>query len=217
MAAAAVGTVAKTQRLSYSPARALKMLHFRPSCSLLLGLSLPLFVACGYGDHMHDGNGYYGPGNGSYTPPASQTIEQATIDVDRAVDFETGKGPGVYIEYDAGGSYRVDTSCDGPPRSPCYWDILVTPLDGASVLGVAPAALESDDSVAIGSGNQVRFVAYTDDDSDGFTLQTDPGASIEVDALLENSAANAYLFWVGDGALHTGAPSNPVDLIPSDQ
>jgi len=177
-----------------------------------------LFVACGYGDHMHDGNGYYGPGNGSYmpSPAASQTVEQATIDVDRTVVFETGQ-PGVYIEYGAGGSYRFSTSCDDTPNNPCFWDILVTPLDGAAVLGVAPAELESDDSVAIGSGNQVRFVAYTDNDSDGFTLQTDPGASIEVDTLLENSAANSYLFWVGDGALHRGAPSNPVDLIPSDQ
>jgi len=195
------------------------MLHLRPSRSLLLWLSIPSFVACGYGDHMHDGNGYYAPGNGSYTAPpgASQTIEQATIDADSTVAFTTGMGPGVYIEYGAGGTYRITTSCDDTPSNPCFWDILVSPLDGASVVGVAPEALESDDSVAIGSGNQVRFVAYTDADTDGFTLQTDPGASLEVDALLENSPANSYLFWMGDGALHTGAPSNPVDLVPSDK
>jgi len=184
---------------------------------LLLCLSVPSLVACGYGDHMHDGNGYYAPGSGSYTPTTSQTIEQATIDVDRSVTFTAGAGPGVYIEYASGGTYRITTSCDSTPNNPCHWDILVTALDGASVLGVAPVALEGDDSVAAGSDNQVRFVAATDSDSDGFTLQTDPGASIEVDALLENAAANGYLFWVGDGALNTGAPSNPVDLVPSDK
>jgi len=188
----------------------------RSSCSLVLALSVPSLVACGYGDHRHDGNGYYAPGNGSYTasPPASQTIEQATIDVDRTVEFAPG-APGVYIEYSAGGGYRITTSCRNTPSNPCYWDILVTPLDGASVQGVAPEGLESDDSVTIGSDNQVRFVVYTDSDPDGFTLQTDPGAAIEVDALLENSPANSYLFWVGDGALVEGAPSNPVDLVPS--
>ena len=189
------------------------MLHLRPSCSLVLLLSVPSFVACGYGDHARDNNGCYGPGNGSYA--ASTSVEQATIDTDQALDVDPGAGAGAFIEYDTGGTYHVSTSCDVAQGNPCYWDILVTPLNCAAIQNVAAVDLESDDSVSVDAGNQVHLVAYTDKDFDGFTLQTDPGAGIELDALLDNGAANRYLFWVGDGALHTGAPSNPVDLLPS--
>jgi hypothetical protein len=189
------------------------MLHLRPSCSLTLLLSVPLLVACGYGDHQRDGNGNanYGPG-----PTSQATIEQATIDTDALVGVDAGDGAGVFIEYQAGGTYRVRTNCN-VDQGVCYWDILVTPLDDAPVLGVGPVDLESDDSVSVFSGNQARLVAYTDNDFDGFTLQTEPGAAIELDALLDNGAANRRLFWFGDGALHSGAPSNPVDLVPSAQ
>jgi hypothetical protein len=176
-------------------------------------LSVPSFVACGYGDHAHDGNGCYGPGNGSYA--ASTTVEQANIDTDQALDVDPGAGAGAFIEYDTGGTYHINTSCDVAQGNPCYWDILVTPLNCAAIQNVAAVDLESDDSVSVEAGNQAHLVAYTDQDFDGFTLQTDPGAGIELDALLDNGAANRYLFWVGDGALHTGAPSNPVDLLPS--
>jgi hypothetical protein len=58
-------------------------------------------------------------------------------------------------------------------------------------------------------------VSRTGQDLDGFSFQTEPGAPIELDVLLDNGPGNRYLFWVGDGALHSGAPSNPIDLIPS--
>ena len=174
-------------------------------------LPLPLFVACGYGDHpSHHDDGY------GYTPnpaPAQGDVESATIDADQLLNVDPGAGAGTFIEYESGGTYRVTTSCDNGQA--CNWDIIVTPLDDAALLGVAPIDLESDDTVTIGSGNQIRLVTLTGKDFDGFTFQTDPGAAIELDALLDNGAANRYLFWIGDGALHSGAPSNPVDLVPS--
>jgi hypothetical protein len=181
----------------------------RFSC-LLLALGVPLFAACSYGDHpRHDH--WDDTGN---NPPPSSVIEEATIDTDQTLDFDPGAGAGAFIEYDAGGTYHVTTSCDVTGGSDCYWDIIVTPLDGAALGAVSTLDLESDDSVAVGA-DQVHFVAYTGKDLDGFSLQTDPGAALEVDALLDNGAANRYLFWVGDGALHSGAPSNPIDLVPS--
>jgi hypothetical protein len=186
---------------------------FRSSHLLLALASVPLVVACGYGDHHH-GNGYY---DGYYQnpPPSSGTIEQSTIDADSPLDIEAGAGAGVFVEYESGGVYHVTTSCDDAGQGACVWDVVVTALDGASVQSVSPVDLESDDSVSFSAGNQVRLVAYTDRDFDGFTLQTDPGAAIELDALLDDVPANRYMFWVGDGALHSGAPSNPVDLVPS--
>ena len=186
-----------------------------PLCSsrpLLVLFAVPLFVACGYGDHMsHHGDGYYSPD----PTPVQGTIEQATIDADELLDVEPGVGAGAFIEYESGGTYHVTTSCDVGQGGACVWDIVVTPLADAPLLSVSPLDLESDDSVTLGSGNQARFVARTGTDFDGFSFQTEPGAAIELDALLDDGAANRFLFWVGDGALHSGAPSNPIDLVPS--
>lgn len=190
----------------------MQLLRF--SRSLAVVASLPLFVACSYGDH-HRGGHYYDDGYGQPPPSPDVTIEQATIDTDETLDVDPGVGAGAFIEYASGGTYRITTSCDAA-NGDCYWDIVVTPLDRATLQSVAPIDLESDDSVSLG-GNQARLVAFTTSDFDGFTLETEPGAAIEVDALLDNGAANRYLFWVGDGALHSGAPSNPVDLIPSEE
>jgi len=184
---------------------------FRPSSRPLLALlAVPLFAACGYGDHRSDRDGY-----SDYPPPASATIEEATIDTDQLLEIAPGDGAGAFVEYETGGTYHVTTSCDVGQGGDCYWDIVVTPLADAALLSVSPFDLESDDSVTLGSGNQLRLVANTGKDLDGFSFQTEPGAAIELDALLDNGAGNRYLFWVGDGALHSGAPSNPIDLVPS--
>lgn len=186
---------------------------FRSSTLALALLTVSLLPACGYGDSRHD---YYDD-DGSYdpSPPPTGTIEQATIDVDQLLDAEPGEGAGAFIEYESGGNYHVTTSCDVASGVDCLWDIVVTPLNGAPIFTISPFDLETDDSLTFGEVNRLRLIAYTGDDFDGFDFQTEPGAAIEVDAFLDDGAANKFLFWVGDGAVHNGAPSNPVDLVPS--
>jgi len=188
------------------------MLVPRSSCPLLVLLAVPLFVACGYGDHMSHRDG--SPSD-SPDPTPNGNVEEAIIDADQLLDVDPGVGAGAFIEYESGGTYHVTTSCDVEQGGSCYWDIVVTPLDDAALLSVSPLNLEVEDSITLGSGNQMRLVTKTDKDFDGFSFETDPGAAIEVDALLDDGAANRYLFWVGDGALHSGAPTNPIDLVPS--
>lgn len=185
--------------------------HSPPRWSLLL-LAAPL-VACGYG-HGHDHDDYYyddDPGASIYCGD----LEEAIIDADQALEVDAGVGAGAFIEYESGGTYHVTTSCDANESGNCFWDILVTPLDDAPVLALSPFDLEGDDSVSVTQGSSVHLVATTGTDFDGFSLQTDPGAAIRFDVLLDEACGNRYLFWVGDGALHSGAPSNPIDLVPS--
>jgi hypothetical protein len=173
--------------------------------------TLPFAVACGYGDHHHHDGYYYGDG---YDYGAETgTIEQATIDV---TDHELeppppGTGAGAFIEYESGGTYRVTTSCDS--QGDCAWDIVVMPLGDAALKGASPVDLENSDSLTLGS-NQAQLVAYTGREYDGFTVETDRGAGIRFDALLDGAPGNRFVYWIGDGALHSGAPSNPVDLVP---
>ncbi len=181
--------------------------------SLLALVWLPLSAACSYGEHRHD---YVDDGTaGPYTPAPAEDVEESTIDVDQLLDVSPGDGAGAFIEYESGGTYHVTTSCDVDNGGECSWDIVIVPLDDKPLLVFSPYDLEQDDSLTFGYGNQLRLVAHTGRDFDGVDFQTEPGAAIQVDALLDDGAANRYLFWVGDGALHSGAPSNPVNLIPS--
>lgn len=188
------------------------MLAHRISRSLIALVWLPLSAACSYGEH-HD-HYYDDTAGGAYTPPSEQ-VEESTIDADQLLDVSPAEGAGAFIEYESGGTYHVTTSCDVDNGGECAWDLVIVPLDGKPLLTFAPFDLEDDDSLTFGYGNQLRLIAYTGRDFDGVDFQTEPGAAIQVDALLDDGAANRYLFWVGDGALHSGAPSNPVNLIPS--
>ena len=88
------------------------------------------------------------------------------------------------------------------------------PLDGSKVLGVASESLEPNDTVSLVGDDTVNLVSVTDYDFDGFVFDTDPGVGISVDAFLDNACTN-YVYWVGDGAVHDGAPSSPVEFEPS--
>ena len=146
------------------------------------------------------------------------TVARSTIDVDSQIDIDPGAGAGVFIEYATGGHWHVRTSCDTAKGSAaCVWDVLVSPETGHSLSNFAPEALESNDSLHeyVSSPGTWQLNANTSSDIDGFTFDGDPGAAVEVDALLDGVCAVPYFFWVGDGALHPGSPSNPLILAPA--
>lgn len=179
-------------------------------CRSLLAVCVaaPL-VGCGYG-HGSDHHDYYSDVEVS----CGDVVEEASIDTDELLDVDAGVGAGAFVEYEAGGTYYVTTSCDADNGSSCLWDIVVRPLDGG-IASAAPADLEADDTLSFGAEESLQLIARTGLDFDGFTLQTEPGAALLVDVLLDGACGNRYLFWVGDGALRSGAPSNPIELTPS--
>ncbi len=206
------------------PRVASRFRHWLAGAGTVTAIAL-LIAGCGYGsdgDNSSDdvvGGAGYGPDYDPETGPndvACGELEHSNIDVDQELEVEPGIGAGAFIEYQADGTYRVTTSCDVnlTDGTPCVWDIIVTPVDGAGITSLSPIDIEQDDALTT-DGTSVQLLASTEGDLDGFTLGTKPGATLRVDALLDGSCANRYLFWVGDGALHSGAPSNPVDLIPS--
>jgi hypothetical protein len=189
---------------------------FRP---LLIIFGSCLLVACGYGDgdshHEHRFDGDYWDSDNLYG--SCGDAEAAIIDTDRQLEVEPGVGAGAFIEYEAGGTYRISTACDTATYGEeCSWDIVVSLLDGAELVSMAPLDLELDDTLLFGEAGSVRLLTLTGEDSDGFTLQTEPGASIRFDALLDDGCAERFIFWVGDDALHNGAPSSVLDLTPSE-
>jgi len=183
--------------------------------------AVPLLVlasACTY-DNGHVRR--VGPSDYSVEPAAcaeSNTPVQSRIDADSKIDVDAGQGAGLFVEYASGGHWLLRTSCDTllNRTSSCEWDVIVTPEDGASISNVAASGLEGEDRLALYSDNSsYQLLAVTSSDIDGFTFDSPPGSAIRVDAYLDRVCAVPYFYWVGDGALHTGSPTNPLDLLPS--
>jgi hypothetical protein len=186
--------------------------------ALLLGLGLPLALfsaACGYdnGDARRILNEDLPACDGPAEPV------QTSIDVDAQIETQPGEGAGVYVEYTAGGHWLLRTTCDTLKNNrSCAWDIIITPEDGRSISKVVAKDLESGvDSVSTYPNypSSYQFVAETNGDIDGISFDTEPGTAISVDVFLDGACALPYFFWVGDGAAHTGSPSNPLVLIPT--
>ena len=184
--------------------------------ALFLGLPLALFsAACTYDN---------GDARRILNPPSScedsaATPVQTSIDVGAHIETQPGQGAGLYVEYAAGGHWLLRTTCDSVANgTPCDWDVIVTPEDGRSISNVAEEDLEpATDSVGIYPEypSSYQLLAHTSDDIDGISFDTEPGTAIQVDSYLDGSCALPYFFWVGDGAAHTGSPSNPLVLIPT--
>jgi len=182
--------------------------------TLLLGVPLLLLAsACSY-DNGNVRRVYASESSCS----SSATPAESTIDVDRKLEGDSGRGIGLFIEYSSGGHWQLRTACDTlRTNTDCAWDVIVTPEDGSSIGNVRASSLEADDSVGRYLEDDVsyRMLATTSSDIDGFSFDSDPGAAVMVDAYLGNTCALPYFFWVGDGALHSGSPTNPLVLVPS--
>jgi hypothetical protein len=169
-------------------------------------------LACGYDNEYETAPGGVGGG-------PSVDIQQASIDTGAALTTEPGQGVGALIEYEAGGKWRFHLACDTSLSSErCHWDIVVEPLGGARIRNVTGEQLEldngEDDFAFDRSGAQL--LAITSTDLDSLVVETDPGAGLRVDVLLDGDHGNEFVYWIGGGAMHRGAPTNPVDLTPTE-
>ncbi len=178
--------------------------------ALLLGVPFILLAsACSYDNG--DANRILTPSECSTNDPA-----RSTIDVDRQIEIDAGQGAGAFIEYSAGGHWQLRTTCDtAKTNQSCQFDILITPQDNSSISNVLPSDLEPEDTVQPFETASYQFLATTSSDIDGITFDSDPGAAISVDVFLDGTCAEPFVFWIGDGALHPGEPTNPLILVPS--
>jgi hypothetical protein len=152
-----------------------------------------------------------------YEPPVVEESVpvRATIDTDaELVDRNPGRGVGVFVEYHTGGDWRVDVGCDTTiSMLGCSWLVVAEPLEG-QLLSVVLHDLEaSDDFEALPTS--VGMQSSTTDDLDGFSFRSEPGVVLNLFAALDGYAESRFVYWIGDGAVHTGAPEVPFELRPS--
>jgi hypothetical protein len=151
-------------------------------------------------------------------------VVELGIDRDGQVQLEPGQGVAVAVQYGEGGSWQVTTACDTAlSGTRCDYDIVVSTDDDASIDSFMAQGLEEADELRAPDAFALAAVLDTGEDTDGFSFTTPPGATVRVSALLYDPGFDSwfewnddprFISWVGGGAVHRGAPTNPVDLTP---
>jgi len=163
-----------------------------------------------------DWGGYGGSPVGNDGGPSEEIIT-ATIKSDQYLETTAGEGAGVFVDYTTGGSWRVYTACDTKFTSvPCDFNVVVTVGSGDTLTGAQLEDDEASDGDTLYTySDGVEMAVRTRNDFDALRFSTTPGAVVRFELFLGGVRDGRYLYWVGEEAVHNGAPSNPVDLKPS--
>jgi hypothetical protein len=170
-------------------------------------------VGCDGGhEHEHDANG------GNPTPEMiTATPQKVAIDTGATIDAKPGDGVGVFVQYATGGHWTITTACDTNTSGfDCNFDLFLSGVDSSTTLSNPKGqSLEGLDTVEIQADGTVHLYADTLTGLDGITFDAQPGAAIQLEMYLDGAAQPRFVYWVGDKVLHTGAPTDPIDLAPS--
>ncbi len=148
-------------------------------------------------------------------PPAKE-IMLVPIDTDKTLESPPGEGVGLFVEYATGGTWRLWTTCDtNYSNVGCKFDVVAS-VDAASKIDVVQGSdLEGYDEAKPLDDGSATFHAETASDIDVMTLFTTEGSVLRVELLVDGSDAGRFIYWVGEGVLHEGSPTNPVDFQPT--
>jgi hypothetical protein len=157
-------------------------------------------------------------GSGGYVPPVAEPGLVQTVGVDTGEQLvpNPGGGAGVFVEYAAGGTWHVFTTCDTTQSNfTCGWDLVASIDRSASLSVTEQAEVDKGDQVLRVDKGAVRLLFDTAMDVDGVHLSAPPGKSLELDVILDGNHDASLVSWVTGGAVHLGAPSDPIQFAPT--
>jgi hypothetical protein len=143
-------------------------------------------------------------------------IPEVFVDTGAQMSASSGDGVGLFVQYQGDGRWDLFTTCDtATSGAACNFDVIITPSAGDYFSGVMGTDLGPTSDVTLESDGSIRLVTDTDVGTDGVSFDADPGATIEVDVLLDGVSQPRFIFAVSDGVLLQGVPGNPVDFTPA--
>lgn len=168
-----------------------------------------------FGDHDHEWEESEPPPPDETPPPDTDPVDEVAIQPDQVLQATPGEGVGVFVEYMTGGKWRIWTACDTfTSKQVCSFQIFA--YAGASKeLQYASEQIEGFDTVQDLGDGTIELTADTDSDIDALVLSLEDGFPLEVEAYIDDQNAQAFVYWVSDDIIHTGAPSNPVRFMPA--
>jgi hypothetical protein len=152
-----------------------------------------------------------------------------TVGIDSGAKMTSppGQGAGLFVEYTDGGHWHVFTTCDTSiSQTECTFDAFLsvnragtvsrTDTTGSGIVNVRQQFTPGDPVtfVEYQSAGTVHLHAVSDFDAPGITFDTADGATLSLVMYLDGQPQPAYVYWVGDGLRHAGAPTDPVDFQP---
>jgi hypothetical protein len=159
----------------------------------------------------------YGGSEGSGAVESCGEAGSADVDTGAEIELTPGEGVGLFVEHLSEGEWRLSTTCDTLiSGATCYWDVLVYPTADGVLGDFSSLGFEDGDAVGFSYGGWLHFIADTTDNADGLLVTATPGEALSFEAYLDGYCASPYMFWIGDGAVHAGAPGNPLELTPSE-
>lgn len=166
-------------------------------------------------DRHHDDEGWYD--DGAYVPPApAEEPMLVSIKTDATVSADPGEGVGVFVEYAAGGAWRIWTTCDtNYSNVACLFDIYAAVDTASEIIELAGGELEGRDEAVLYPDGVAELSTSTSSDIDELRLKTTPGAILRLEVYLDGVAQPRFVYWQGEEVLHQGAPTSPVDFEPT--
>ena len=173
---------------------------------VLLSAACLALSACGYDNDSKD-----------VLNPAVPEIALATIDTDATME-NLDTGVGMYIEYQSGGTWRLQFGCDTASSNlDCRWSVRALTLDFSTIRSSDASGLDGDDRFSTSSDGQLGLDTVTTTEIDQVSFEVDPGTSMGFDIWLEGEAyPNRYVYWISDGGLNQGISSPSFNLSPSE-
>ncbi|MFL5582108.1 MAG: hypothetical protein ACJ8AO_17215 [Gemmatimonadaceae bacterium] len=143
-------------------------------------------------------------------------IAEVSIDPGATLEASPGDGVGLFVEYAGGGHWNVFTTCDTAfSGTSCNFDVLVSADPRVQLSHVEGYELNAFDTLSLNGDGSIQLVTDTDFGMNGMSFDADPGATIEVDILLDGEAQPQFIYAVSDGVILKGVPTSPVDFTPA--
>jgi hypothetical protein len=164
------------------------------------------------------GVGYPQGGEDGGAPSAHPIL--APIDTNQTMSAQPGQGVGVFTEYDSGGLWHVWWTCDSAvdqANPPCAFDVKVTAQKG-TLDGVTAESFGPGDNYTQASPTTVEATSTVSTQLEGLHFQTEPGATIMLDATVGGQHDGRFLFFVEGGKVDdgfTGTVTDPIQLVGS--
>ncbi|WP_437985649.1 hypothetical protein [Sorangium sp. So ce117] len=163
-------------------------------------------------------NGDEDEGDSRVPPPRAPAGDPRLVAIDTGAVLSSppGEGIGIFLEYAPGGTWKLWTTCDtNTSKVICSFDLYVSVDTSSQLFDIAGIELETKDSTRLVSDGVAHLHAETGSDIDAMEFTTTQGAIIRLEAYVDGVLQPRFVYWFGNGVLHQGAPSNPLDFKPT--
>lgn len=180
------------------------MRRLTPKFATLLLTSMAM--ACGYDN------------SGKDRVSQSTTPETTTESIDTGATMTNLKNVGMFVEYAAGGKWKVQFACDTDSSGlDCLWDVYAYTPDGGHIQSFSVIDLEKSDYFNVGTDGVIHLQPTTTTDLDGIEFTADAGEPVTFDVVLEGeSYPNDFIFWMSGGKVVKGAATAVVEMNPTE-